>query len=107
MVAVLIIPIRGGFGIAPMNHSSVYFSKNNFANISALNSPWNFFSSLLHNSSNKVNPYTYLPKDDLDKTIDNLYKSELPRKYVLNNPKPNVLIIIWESFTKSRRSESQ
>ncbi|MCP9769814.1 LTA synthase family protein [Lacihabitans sp. LS3-19] len=100
MVAVLIIPIRGGFGIAPMNHSSVYFSKNNFANISALNSPWNFFSSLLHNSSNKVNPYTYLPKDDLDKTVENLYKSELPKKYVLNNPKPNVLIIIWESFTK-------
>lgn len=101
MVGALIIPIRGGFGIAPMNHSSVYFSKENFANISAINAPWNFFSSIIHNSSNKVNPYTYLPKDSLDATIAGLYKNELPRRDVLrhNAKKNNVLIIIWESFT--------
>lgn len=102
MVLVLIIPIRGGFGIAPMNHSTVYFSKVNFANISAINAPWNFFGSIIHNSSNKVNPYTYLPKESLDTTIANLYKNDFPRKYILtqNSKKPNVLIIIWESFTK-------
>ncbi|MCP9765258.1 LTA synthase family protein [Lacihabitans soyangensis] len=102
MVGVLIIPIRGGFGIAPMNHSTVYFSKVNFANISAINAPWNFFSSIIHNSSNKVNPYTYLPKESLDTTIANLYKNDLPRKQILKQSgrKPNVLIIIWESFTK-------
>ncbi|MDP1817420.1 MAG: hypothetical protein Q8K92_23380, partial [Leadbetterella sp.] len=83
MVGVLIIPIRGGFGIAPMNHSTVYFSKVNFANISAINAPWNFFSSIIHNSSNKVNPYTYLPKESLDTTIANLYKNALPRKQIL------------------------
>jgi phosphoglycerol transferase MdoB-like AlkP superfamily enzyme len=102
MVGILIIPIRGGFGIAPMNHSTVYFSKVNFANISAINAPWNFFSSIIHNSSNKVNPYTYLPKESLDTTVAGLYQNNLPRGAVLASmPKrPNVLIIVWESFTK-------
>jgi phosphoglycerol transferase MdoB-like AlkP superfamily enzyme len=98
----LIIPIRGGFGIAPMNHSTVYFSNNNFANISALNAPWNFLSSVLYNTSNKVNPFTYLPKEILDNDINKLYKTSGTPHYVLKNntSKPNVLIIMWESFTK-------
>ena len=108
LAGILIIPIRGGLGIAPMNHSSVYFSKINFANISAINAPWNFFSSIIHNSSNKVNPFTYLPKDVLSETVSDLYKNQLPRNYVLksNIKKNNVLIIIWESFTKKAMDKS-
>ncbi|MBL0300128.1 MAG: sulfatase-like hydrolase/transferase [Cytophagaceae bacterium] len=100
--AILIIPIRGGLGIAPMNHSSVYFSNINFANIAAINAPWNFFSSMVNKTSNKVNPYTYLPKEQLDKTVAELYATTgNPKQMVqLNNEKPNVLIIAWESFTK-------
>lgn len=102
LVAALIIPIRGGFGIAPMNHSSVYFSKNNFANISAINCSWNFFGSIFHSSSNKVNPYTYLPKDVLDDNYKNLYTSGANVQNILKSTvkKPNVLIIMWESYTK-------
>lgn len=104
----LFIPIRGGFSIAPMNHSTVYFSKNNFANISAINAPWNFFSSLIHRTSNKVNPYTYLPKEIIDKNFENLFKSKLERENVLKdfNSKPNVLLIVWESFTAKRIDKS-
>jgi phosphoglycerol transferase MdoB-like AlkP superfamily enzyme len=100
ITSALIIPIRGGFGIAPMNHSTVYFSKNNFANIAAINAPWNFFSSIIHRRSNKVNPYTYLPKEVLDNTIENLYVSGGKGTFVLNRTKPNVLLIVWESFTQ-------
>ncbi|MGL4632729.1 MAG: LTA synthase family protein [Leadbetterella sp.] len=100
--AVLIIPIRGGFGIAPMNHSSVYFSNVNFANIAALNAPWNFFSSIIHKNSNKVNPYTYLPRRDIEKNFDSLYFSSGKYPKVISDSvkKPNVLLIIWESFTE-------
>jgi phosphoglycerol transferase MdoB-like AlkP superfamily enzyme len=101
LAGLLIIPIRGGLGIAPMNHSSVYFSKINFANISAINAPWNFFSSLVNRSSNKVNPYTYLPKEILDKTLSQLFLKG-PKNQILietKQDKPNVLIIVWESFT--------
>ncbi len=98
--AALIIPIRGGFGIAPMNQSTVYFSDSNFANISAVNASWNFFSSLVNKTYDKVNPYTYLPKDEIASSMAQLYKEEgMPIK-IMNADKPNVLIVIWESFTE-------
>lgn len=98
----LIIPIRGSIGISPMNQSTVYFSTNNFANIAAVNPNWNFFSSLVNGSIDKVNPYTYLPKEELSNNIRELYESSNTTDKVLksNIKKPNVLVIIWESFTK-------
>jgi len=39
LAATMIIPIRGGFGIAPMNPGKVYFSQNNFSNHAALKAP--------------------------------------------------------------------
>jgi phosphoglycerol transferase MdoB-like AlkP superfamily enzyme len=98
----LFIPIRGSIGISPMNQSTVYFSTNNFANIAAVNPTWNFFSSLTNGSYDKVNPYTYLPKEELANNIKELYENSDKTTRVLRNDikKPNVLIIIWESFTK-------
>lgn len=98
----LIIPIRGSLGISPMNQSTVYFSTNNFANIAAVNPTWNFFSSLVNGSYDKVNPYTYLPKEELSNNIKELYETSNTTKKVLKSTikKPNVLVIIWESFTK-------
>lgn len=98
----LFIPIRGSIGISPMNQSTVYFSTNNFANIAAVNPTWNFFSSLTNGSYDKVNPYTYLPKEELSNNIKELYDNSNKTTKVLRNDvkKPNVLIIIWESFTK-------
>lgn len=103
LTAALIIPIRGGFGIAPMNQSTVYFSNNNFANISAVNACWNFFSSLVNNTYDKVNPYTYLPKDQIEQNLKKLYTPEGSPIDILKSDlqeKPNVLIVVWESFTE-------
>ncbi len=100
ITAALIIPIRGGVGIAPMNQSTVYFSKNNFANIAAINPTWNFLSSILSNDTNKNNPYSYLPKETLAQNIKTLFPKNTSSKMVLNTKKPNVLIIMWESFAK-------
>ncbi|GAB3507145.1 hypothetical protein GCM10027442_12100 [Emticicia fontis] len=85
-----------------MNQSTVYFSTNNFANISAVNPTWNFFSSLVNGSYDKVNPYTYLPKEELSNNIKELYEGSNATNKVLKSDlkKPNILVIIWESFTK-------
>lgn len=102
MAFALIVPIRGGFGIAPMNQSTVYFSDNNFANISAVNASWNFLSSLVNKRNLKVNPYTYLPKEEISQAIEQLYPGSGPLEQVIK-PKikqPNVLLIVWESFTQ-------
>jgi phosphoglycerol transferase MdoB-like AlkP superfamily enzyme len=98
----LFVPIRGSLGISPMNQSTVYFSTNNFANISAVNAPWNFMSSIVNGTYDKVNPFTYLPKESLSETIKELYSNSNSTQYVLKKEikKPNIIFIIWESFTK-------
>ncbi|MBI5008055.1 MAG: hypothetical protein HZB98_00020, partial [Bacteroidia bacterium] len=45
LFAALIIPIRGGFGIAPINAGSVYFSPKMFLNHTAVNAVWNVGTS--------------------------------------------------------------
>jgi hypothetical protein len=56
----LIIPIRGGLQLAPMNESAVFFSDKSFANYAAVNVPWNYMSSLLNASYSKKNPFYLL-----------------------------------------------
>lgn len=51
LMASMIIPIRGGFQLAPLNQSSVYFSTHNYANHAAINASWNFLHSLFSKKS--------------------------------------------------------
>ncbi|MDB5197448.1 MAG: hypothetical protein JWP88_1819 [Flaviaesturariibacter sp.] len=96
----LIIPIRGGFQLAPMNQSSVYFSTNNFANQAAINPVWNVMYGMLDKTSKTKNPYLYLPANEAAKKVDSLYVSTGSVKLVLRTQKPNVIFVIWESFTE-------
>jgi len=59
LAGTLIIPIRGGFQLAPMNESAVFFSDKSFANYAAVNVPWNYSRSVLHEGYNKKNPFVY------------------------------------------------
>jgi phosphoglycerol transferase MdoB-like AlkP superfamily enzyme len=98
-LGVLFVPIRGGLQLAPINQSSVYFSTNNFANIAAINAPWNFLHGLMNTPSSKNNPYTYFNEQEANAIVDSLFTKSASTTTVLNNDTPNVLFIIWESFT--------
>lgn len=100
--ALLIIPIRGGIQMQPMNPSWVYFSSNNFANLSALNAPWNFFQDVMDKERGIRNPYEYLPAQRTNEIVDSLYRSSNAHVQLLDTSsgKPNVILIVWESFTK-------
>ena len=52
----LLIPIRGGVGIAPINAGTVYFSEEMFLNHTAINVVWNVGSSVF-NQKPVHNPY--------------------------------------------------
>jgi phosphoglycerol transferase MdoB-like AlkP superfamily enzyme len=95
----LIIPVRGGFQLTPMNQSIVYFSTNNFANQAAVNAPWNLMYTLVSETGARKNPYEYMPGAEAAKIKDSLYRSGNRSMMLLNNPKPNIILIIWESFT--------
>ena len=101
LTASLILPIRGGTQLAPLNQSDVYFSNNNFANQAALNVSWNFFRSLTKRTYSRHNPYSFMEMGIAKAVVDSLYKPVpiLKDLQVQNDPKPNVLIILWESFT--------
>ena len=103
LLGFFIIPIRGGFQLAPLNQSSVYFSENNFANQAAINAPWNFMHSLDQNTESNMNPFTYVNEKQAQLMVDSLRVSNKTRLNIFRPSapvKPNVIIIIWESFTE-------
>jgi phosphoglycerol transferase MdoB-like AlkP superfamily enzyme len=98
-MAFLIVPMRGGFQLTPMNQSMVYFSRENFANITAVNPTWNFLNGLFMGASTK-NPYQYLDDGTAKAVVDSLYSAHNKTEIVLKTPRPNVIVVIWESFTE-------
>lgn len=101
LAATLIIPIRGGFQLAPMNESAVFFSDKSFANYAAVNVPWNYSRSLLNEGYNKKNPFTYFDDQKVQAIVSSFYQHNPGHKQLIKTGKEpvNVLIIIWESFT--------
>ena len=100
--ALLIIPIRGGVQMQPMNPSWVYFSSNNFANLSALNAGWNFFQDVLDKEREIKNPYLYFSPETSVKIVDSLYRTSNTHTQIIDTSlgHTNVILIVWESFTK-------
>jgi phosphoglycerol transferase MdoB-like AlkP superfamily enzyme len=99
-IGLLGIAIRGGFQLAPINQSSVYFSTNNFANHAAINAPWNFLHSVMNQSGREKNPYIYMEDEQAQSTVDSLFIATNVITNVLNTKTPNIILIIWESFTE-------
>lgn len=97
VTASMIIPMRGGIGIAPMNVGFVYFSNNAFANHIAVNPLWNFAYSMKSYKNNKT--YSFMSEKKLNSTIKKLKNKHSITQQYLKTTKPNVLIIMLESFT--------
>jgi phosphoglycerol transferase MdoB-like AlkP superfamily enzyme len=98
--AALLIPIRGGLQQTPMNQSGVYFSTYSFANHAAINATWNFMQGVLAFKDIARNPYQYLSQEAAKVIVDSLYSTSQKREQVLNTTSPNIILIIWESFTE-------
>jgi len=93
----LIIPVRGGVGIAPVNAGSVYFSQDIFVNHTAINVAWNVGSSVF-NRKPSTNPYNYGDLDLAKEMVESLtVENGIPVK-LINNTRPNILLFVLESF---------
>ncbi|MDR6806454.1 phosphoglycerol transferase MdoB-like AlkP superfamily enzyme [Dyadobacter sp. BE34] len=96
----LIVPIRGGFQLAPMNESAVFFSDKSFANYAAVNVPWNYMRSVLNEAYSDENPFKYADDTEASRKVTSLYSRIGGTQQVIDTVgKKNVLVIIWESFT--------
>ncbi|MCQ2375000.1 MAG: sulfatase-like hydrolase/transferase [Salinivirgaceae bacterium] len=98
VAALFVIPIRGGFGM-PIRTGSVYFSSETFANHAAINVQWNFCNSIV-DAKEKVE-LNFMPNNNASNIVNNLYNDNTtkPEQIQLNCSKPNILMIILESFT--------
>ena len=97
----LVIPARGGIQQIPINQSSAYFSPLPFANLAAVNVGWNFFDSWHRGLNRRENPYAVMPPDSARLLCCHAERREAadPATPYLRGGKPNVLLIVWESFS--------
>lgn len=96
----LVFAVRGGMQLAPLSQSSVYYSTDNFANQSAINPVWNFVHGVMHKTSSTYNPYKYLAPERVKTVIDSLYSASGKSQQIVNNKsRPNLIFVVWESFT--------
>lgn len=95
----LFIPIRSSFSVAPLNTGVVYFHKTKtFPNHAGINVVWNFFRSLSSNDGLKY-PGNLFEGSNPEEVVRKMVRSENPNTSFLSAAKPNVILIILESFT--------
>lgn len=99
IMVLAIIPIRGSFGASTMNPSMVYYHPTNtFANHAGINVVWNFLYSLNNDNAIKY-PEDFFDKELTEKLFNELYPPSTETYKVINQSKPNILLIILEGIT--------
>ncbi len=93
----MIIPIRGGLGVAPLNTGAAYFSKDKFANQVALNPVWNLMYSLKKLDATKRH-YSFMSDEEANSIFNELMTESGQTHQIVNTPQPNVVVILLESY---------
>lgn len=95
--AALIIPIRSSFSVAPLNTGFVYFHKTKaFPNHAGINPVWNFLRSVTRDERSDY-PDNFIKEYEGD--FQTLLHTQGKTSLLLSKEKPNVILIILESFT--------
>lgn len=97
-VAAFGVGMRGGLQTAPISQSSVYYSQVGFRNLAAVNSPWNFLYYLFNNSE-VLDPEKFHFDKQADEAWQHFAAEDLHQKPLSANAKPNVVVVILESFS--------
>ncbi|PLX06344.1 MAG: hypothetical protein C0596_17905 [Marinilabiliales bacterium] len=98
IAGLLIIPIRGGIGIIPINAGSAYFSDNMFLNHAAINVVWNSGTSLFADEID-YELYNYFEEEELEKYFAKAFESPDSVIKVIDRPPKKIIIVVMESFT--------
>ncbi|MDR1667686.1 MAG: sulfatase-like hydrolase/transferase [Bacteroidales bacterium] len=96
--ALMILPVRGNLGVAPMNISFVFHHPTNiFANHAAVNVVWSAIKSLTE--SDKITLYHFMENDKAEALFSENYPVQETTRFVLKEQRPNLIVIILESFS--------
>lgn len=95
----LVIGLRGGLQLAPVNESAAYYSGLQINNHIATNNMWFLAHSILDANDTK-NPYIFMEDKNAKKTTSDLFAPATKKtKSILKYNKPNIVFIILESWT--------
>jgi phosphoglycerol transferase MdoB-like AlkP superfamily enzyme len=99
LTASMFLFIRGSFTVAPMNTGFVYFHRTKmYANHAAINVIWNFFKSLSRTSHIEY-PEDFFNNKQTNEYYDQLYPQQDSTLRILTTSRPNIVLIIVESYT--------
>ncbi|MBL7857028.1 MAG: sulfatase-like hydrolase/transferase [Cyclobacteriaceae bacterium] len=99
LAALMFIPIRGSFTVAPMNTGFVYFHKTKaYANHAAINVVWNFLYSM-RKESRKAYPENFFDKTKAEAYLKSLMPAHDSTHHIFRTTRPNIILFVLESFT--------
>lgn len=97
LCALLIIPIRGGLSISPLHTGTVYFHNNEFANHATVNPVWNLLYTFSEGERYDFE-LQLLPDEEVKTILADLNPDTPGGTPILRTDRPNIVIIILESF---------
>ncbi|GAB6394420.1 MAG: LTA synthase family protein/sulfatase [Bacteroidales bacterium] len=99
---ILFIPVRGGITTSTANVGMVYFSDRQFLNHAAINPAFSLFASLFK-QQDFASQFDFFPEEERETIFRSLFPPEgnegKPAVELLNTQRPNILLIILESFS--------
>lgn len=104
----MFLGIRGGWTVSTMNTGRAYFSSNELLNQAAINPLFSFMESLLK-SDKFGRQYQFYNKEEMDGYFNKLYERKAPeveQKVVLSNKRPDIYLIVLESFSTALMESS-
>jgi phosphoglycerol transferase MdoB-like AlkP superfamily enzyme len=94
------LAIRGGWQLAPMNESMAYFSTKPILNYAAVNTEWGLATDIKNSKYNTSNPFKYFKPAEAKAIVSQYYQQKSDSTLnVLTEQRPNIVLIILESFT--------
>ena len=108
-LALLMLAIRGGTGVMPINESAVYYSPHLFDNHAATNPGWSLSHSLIESRST-VNRYKFIEDEAANKQISRIFETRgdfsfkfFPKHFTIDSvpyqAPVNLVFLILESHT--------
>lgn len=95
-----VLAARGGPQDDPINKSWAYFSRHSVLNLAAVNGLWNMLEIAVEPAQVEENPYAFMPRDEAERVFQQQHPpGHGPARSILKSARPNVLIILLESWT--------
>lgn len=94
----LFLVIRGGVRQSTANVGDAYFSEDQFLNQAAVNPAFSLFSSM-GKQKKFEDEFNFFDEQERNKLMEGMYpKGNVGTKYVLTTNRPNILVVLMESF---------